>query len=86
MYSFVNDPVTILCYKCVEQILKTCFLITDSDAISRFITSKFSCNSEANASELQENLEEIFPRYYMDSDVIRRVKSSATCHGVIALS
>ena len=31
-----------------------------------------------NTSELQENLEEMLPWYYMDSDVISRFKSSAT--------
>ena len=36
----------------------------------------FSTNSEAAASELVENLEEMFPRYYMDSDVIIRFKYS----------
>ena len=29
----------------------------------RNISSRFSSNSEANASELPENLEELFPRY-----------------------
>ena len=29
------------------------------------ISSRFSSNSEADASELPENLEEMFPRYYM---------------------
>ena len=28
----------------------------------------FSENSEANASELRENLEEMFPQYYLHSD------------------
>ena len=34
------------------------------------ISSRFSSNSEASASELLENMEIMFPRYYMDSDVI----------------
>ena len=34
------------------------------------ISSGFSSNSEASASELLENPEEMFHRYYMDSDVI----------------
>ena len=35
-------------------------------------------NSEASASELLENIEEIFPRYYMESDILNRFKSSPT--------
>ena len=35
-------------------------------------------NSEASASELLENIEEIFPRYYMESDILNRFKSSTT--------
>ena len=33
--------------------------------------------SEAGNSELLENLREMFPLYYMDSDVISRFKSSS---------
>ena len=33
------------------------------------MSSKFSSNSEANASELLDNLKEILPRYYMHGDV-----------------
>ena len=40
------------------------------------ISTRFSSNSEANASE---NLEEMFPWYYIDSYVIRRFKPSTTC-------
>ena len=39
-------------------------------------SSRFSSNSEAKASKLIENLEEMFLRYYMDSDIISRFKSS----------
>ena len=43
------------------------------------ICLRFSSNSEASASELLENLEEISPRYYMNSgDVITRFKSTTT--------
>ena len=58
------------------------------------MSSRFSINSEADAfiasaSELLQNLEKMFPRYYMDSDVssrmyymdsdvISRLKSSIT--------
>ena len=38
----------------------------------RYISSRLSSNSEADASELLDNLEEMFPLYYMDSDVISR--------------
>ena len=34
-----------------------------------YITPRFSSNSEADASELLENLEVIFPRENMDGDV-----------------
>ena len=35
-----------------------------------------SSNSEASASELQENLEEMFPRYHMNREVFSSFKSS----------
>ena len=39
----------------------------------------FSSNSEANASELLENIEiEIFPQYYMHSNVCNSSESSNT--------
>ena len=41
-----------------------------------------SSNSEVSSSELLENLEEIFPLYYTDSDVINTFKSSTT-HGCV---
>ena len=31
------------------------------------MSSRFSCNAEVSASALQENLEEMFPWYYMSS-------------------
>ena len=34
-----------------------------------------SSNSDTSASELLENLEEMFPLYYMDSNIIRKLKS-----------
>ena len=34
------------------------------------ISSRFSCNSEADASELQENLEDMLPWYYMHSNMV----------------
>ena len=37
------------------------------------MSSRFSNNCEADASKLQENLEEMFPRYYMDSVVYEKV-------------
>ena len=40
------------------------------------MSSRFLSNYEAFASELPENLEEMFPRYDMDSDVIRILKLS----------
>ena len=47
------------------------------------MSSRFSSNSEAYASELLENLEDIFPLYYMDSDIVRRFKYSTTHWRVI---
>ena len=40
--------------------------------------SRFSSNSEVNASELLDILENIFPQCYMYSDVFSRFKSSTT--------
>ena len=40
------------------------------------ISSRFSSNSEAFASELLENLEELFRRNWIDGDVITRFKPS----------
>ena len=40
--------------------------------ISRKISTRFSSDSEADASELLENLVEMFSRYYMNSNVISR--------------
>ena len=41
------------------------------------ISWRFSGNSEASASELPENLQEMFPWYYMNIDVISRFKYSS---------
>ena len=41
---------------------------------------KISSNSEANASELQENLKEMFPRYYMRSEICSSLKSHNSVH------
>ena len=38
----------------------------------------FSWNSEADTSEFLENVDEMSPRYYIDSDVSNRFKSSTT--------
>ena len=38
--------------------------------------SRFSSNSKTNASELLENLEEMFPQYYMHGDMFSTFKSS----------
>ena len=46
---------------------------------SPFISSRFSNNSEANASELRDNLEEMFPQYYMDGTVISRFFNHTRC-------
>ena len=42
------------------------------------IYSKFTGNIEAGASEFLENLEEMFPRYYIDIDVVSRFKYLTT--------
>ena len=34
-----------------------------------YAAARFSSNSEANASELLENPEEMFPRYYLHHDI-----------------
>ena len=38
------------------------------------ISNIYSSNSETSASELLQNLEEMFPQYYLNSDVINRFK------------
>ena len=38
-------------------------LVTSLSILYRGILSRYSCNTEASASELQENYEEIFSRY-----------------------
>ena len=40
------------------------------------MSSGLSSNSEANALELLENIEEMFPRYNIHSDVFSSVKSA----------
>ena len=57
------------------------FFVILTSTISN-ISSIFSLNSEAFASELRENLEDLFPRFYMKSDIFRMFKSSAT-HKVV---
>ena len=37
-----------------------------------------TCNSEALITELQENLKEMIPRYYIQSDIFRGLTSSIT--------
>ena len=44
----------------------------------RNISSKFSSNSEADASELLENLEDIFLQHYVHIDVCRSLKKLIT--------
>ena len=44
----------------------------------RNIPSIFSSNSEAFASELLENIEEMFPQYYMQIDMLSMFKSFNT--------
>ena len=43
------------------------------------ISSIFSRNSEVNASEYLENIEEMFPHYYMHSDICSRYNNCAKC-------
>ena len=38
--------------------------------LSKYFSSRFSSRSESFASERLENLEEMFPWYYMHSDVL----------------
>ena len=42
------------------------------------ICSRFSINSETNVSELIENRDDMFPRYYMQSDISNILKSTRT--------
>ena len=42
------------------------------------MSSRLSCNSKAFASVLPEKLEEMFPRYYTNNDVISKFKSTTT--------
>ena len=48
-------------------------MVNNTEANSQLanISSRFPSNSEANASELLGNLEELFPLYYMHSDVAK---------------
>ena len=48
----------------------------------KFISSRFSSNSEADASELSENFEGMIPRYYMEDDII----SGLTHTGVLPVA
>ena len=41
-----------------------------SHVVPSHVSSRFSSNSEAFASELLLNLEEMFPRYYVNSNVL----------------
>ena len=40
------------------------------------ISSRFCISFKASTSELLQSLEEMFPVYYVDSDIINRFKSS----------
>ena len=44
-------------------------------------SSRFSRNSETNASEFSECIEEMFPRWYMHIDESSRLKSTITNMG-----
>ena len=46
------------------------------------ISSRFSCNSEADASELPENLEEMFTRYYNNNSQIQIYMFKYTCSNI----
>ena len=52
--------------------------MTNYYKLQRNISSRFSKYSEANASVLLENLEEMFPQYYMHRDVFSMFKYSTT--------
>ena len=43
-----------------------------------YVTNKYSTDFEVYASDLQEHLEEMFPWYYMYSDMLIMVNSSTT--------
>ena len=43
-----------------------------------YVSLRFSRNSKADALELVENLEEMFPWCYMDNDAVNRIKYSNT--------
>ena len=42
--------------------------------------SRFSTNSDSNASELLETLEDMFPRYYMQSDRCSMIIDTIMCY------
>ena len=44
-----------------------CYYYRNIPVPTHYISSRFSSISEANVSEILENLEEIFPVYYMHS-------------------
>ena len=46
--------------------------------ITIYISSRFSTNSEAFASEFAENLEEMFPWYCIHDNELGKFKSSST--------
>ena len=64
-HLFVYGPLLLSVLENLEEI----FLSTISN-----ISSRFSINSEAFASELLENIEEIFPHYHMYSDMFIMLK------------
>ena len=51
-----------------------------------FILSVKRRSSEAFASEFLENLEDIYPRYYMHSDILSNIESSITHTGMLTLA
>ena len=52
--------------------------VYDSHSTISYISSRLSSNSEAFASELLENLEEMFPLHYMHNDMFCMFKSNDT--------
>ena len=68
---------------CGNAYIVICWWSTSFYQLQGNISLRFSGNSKAKASELLENIEEMFPCYYTHSNVFNMFKSSATQYCVI---
>ena len=58
-YEYINDCMNVVIT--LSRRVTQYYVVEGLDVLN--ISLRYSSNSEANASELLENLEEIFPRY-----------------------